>query len=161
MASLSKLKQKLREIPEDPTQPAGDYDPYNKESNTKYFVISAGDKFPKPEEIEASGDREIIRLLDGRIDSDDRLIGTIAFQSRAKKVDDPDGKKIPGDLDGIDLTEHAADFQKELRRTGLVYNIQTSTPPVEIRRNLSDARGAGRQVPKVAVSAILFQFKVV
>ena len=154
MASLSKLKQKLREIPKDPTKPVGDYDPYNPASNVKYFVISAGDHFPSKSELYKSGNREVIRILDGRIDSDDRLIGTIAFQSRS-------GKGEKADLDGIELTEEAAVFQKELRRTGLVYNIQTSTPPVEIRRNLSDARGAGRQVPKVVVNAILFTFKVV
>ena len=158
MASLTKLKEKLKEIPLDPTKPAGPYDPYNPESNTKYFVISAGDKFPLLGEIDASGDKEIVRLLDGRVDSDDRLIGTIAFQSRGDKKDPTREER---DLDGIDLTEAAAVFQKELRRTGLVYNIQTSTPPVELRRNLSDARGAGRQVPKVKVSAILFTFKVV
>lgn len=151
----------------------------------QYFVLISGDKYPTENSLESKRRRlkedfkfeypdedhddyeslyvsaylpenseeidtiRTVRLLDGRVESDGKLGGTIVIISK--------------DFEGIKLTDYVQSVQHDLRRTGLVYNIAASSPPLDLNRNLSNATvdGARKQRSKIRTNVSIIRFRVV
>ena len=108
------------------------------------IVLASGDDYPSPS-VQTT---PFLRLLEGRTDTDGRYLLTLMCVKYGPPKD-------------FDMTEFTNRVQLDLRRSGMVYDIQTSVAAVDLNQNIALATTQGRQRPKTKLTATLIRFKLV